>query len=298
MSSKAKKLNFDDLDPGVQSQTQGDEDMPPADEEQLPKKTLSSAVKKEAGKVKSEHAGSDAEAEPAKATGSKKRKPATKTVKKEPGAKKEEEEEDDDEGKGDEYQDRGDEDGGKEGGSGGKEGSAPAGTKTKHHNSAWTPFCDRTEGSRTNPETGKKRHIKDWVQPKKKPRTDEEKAKIASGELVPRKLRPGAGAIKEIERLQDTVDLFVPFAAWYRLVREVADEVTGLPMFQGTEVANGVRIQEGAVLALQHGAENWLTDVFKAAQKQAISSGRKNPTDADFHTVLDNMNNLCKTNLR
>ena len=62
------------------------------------------------------------------------------------------------------------------------------------------------------------------------------------------RFRPGALALKEIRRYQNSTDLLVPKSSFQRLVKEIARAVTG-------SLDGIVRFQSTAVIALQYTAE-------------------------------------------
>ena len=62
------------------------------------------------------------------------------------------------------------------------------------------------------------------------------------------RFRPGALALKEIRRYQNSTDLLVPKSSFQRLVKEIARAVTG-------SLDGIVRFQSTAVIALQYAAE-------------------------------------------
>jgi histone H3 len=91
-----------------------------------------------------------------------------------------------------------------------------------------------------------------------------------------RRFKPGTQALREIRRMQKSVDLLIPKRPFARYVREVTDNNAPEPGFRWT--------QEG-MEALQCAAEDYLTTFFEATQLAAIHGKRVTIQDKDFHFV-------------
>jgi histone H3 len=81
----------------------------------------------------------------------------------------------------------------------------------------------------------------------------------------PHRFRPGTVALREIKKMQKSVDNLIPRAPLMRLVREIVS------MF--TSNGCGLRITKGAFQALRDAAEDMLVDVFETSQVFALHRG-------------------------
>lgn len=70
-----------------------------------------------------------------------------------------------------------------------------------------------------------------------------------------RRFRPGALALKEIRRYQNSTELLLPKASFQRLVKETAGAVAG-------NLAGQLRFQSTAVIALQYAAEAYMVRIL------------------------------------
>lgn len=86
-----------------------------------------------------------------------------------------------------------------------------------------------------------------------------------------RKWKPGTVALREIRKQQKSVKSMLPRAAFERLVREIVAETT-----------ESVRLQRGALDALQQGAEDHIVELLKRSQTLALHAGRVTITNDDF----------------
>lgn len=85
-----------------------------------------------------------------------------------------------------------------------------------------------------------------------------------------RRYKPGTVALREIRKYQKSCDLLLPKMSFLRLVREIAQDVTGdMCQSQGA-----VRWQRDAVLALQEAAEAWIVESFEMSNLLAIHAKR------------------------
>jgi histone H3/H4 len=78
-------------------------------------------------------------------------------------------------------------------------------------------------------------------------------------------------ALAEIRRLQGTTDYLIPFAAFNRLVRQIA-----------LDYKTDLRFTKNAILALQSATEDGLINLFDQAQVMALHSGRIGITSKDL----------------
>ena len=103
-------------------------------------------------------------------------------------------------------------------------------------------------------------------------------AKTEAPEHIKKKrLKIGAGALRDIRRLQRTTNLLIPRRPFQRVVREVATRVS-------REAGQDLRFQASALLALQEAAEVYLVCLFEDANLAAIHAKRVTifPSDIDF----------------
>ncbi len=95
----------------------------------------------------------------------------------------------------------------------------------------------------------------------KTPRTDN---RPGGGEFKkPHRFRAGTVALREIRRYQRSTELFIPKMAFYRLVKEVAQDYNFT-----------LRFQQNAVAALQEASEAYLVSIFEDANLCAIHAKR------------------------
>lgn len=91
----------------------------------------------------------------------------------------------------------------------------------------------------------------------------------------PRRLRPGALAMRDIERFQRSVELLIPKQSFIRLVRELAGNVQV-----------GLRFQQEAVEALQSAAEAFVVTLFEDCVLCALHAKRVTVTSRDMALAL------------
>jgi len=87
--------------------------------------------------------------------------------------------------------------------------------------------------------------------------------------------RPGTVALREIRRFQKSTELLIPRSPFLRLMREVINEVKEGP--------NSLRVQVGAVGALQEAAEAYLVGLFEDTNLCAIHAKRVTIMPRDIH---------------
>ncbi|KAH7700207.1 Protein HIS-42 [Aphelenchoides avenae] len=78
-----------------------------------------------------------------------------------------------------------------------------------------------------------------------------------------RHYKKGTLALREIRKYQASVNLLIPRAPFFRLVREVAQDF-----------ARDIRFQERALLCIQEAAESYLTYLFEDANLAALHAHR------------------------
>jgi histone H3 len=96
----------------------------------------------------------------------------------------------------------------------------------------------------------------------------------AGGVKKAHRWRPGTVALREIRRLQKTVETVVPKLAFSRLVREITQELN-----------NTLRFQASALGAIQEAGEQHLTYLLNGANLIAINAGRVTIMPKDLQTV-------------
>ncbi|CBN80243.1 histone H3, putative [Ectocarpus siliculosus] len=90
------------------------------------------------------------------------------------------------------------------------------------------------------------------------------------------RFRPGALALKEIRRYQNSTELLVSKASFQRLVKETAGAVAG-------NLAGQLRFQSTAVIALQYAAEAYLVGLFEDTNLCAVHARRVTILPKDMH---------------
>lgn len=90
-------------------------------------------------------------------------------------------------------------------------------------------------------------------------------SKNSAGPVVkkPHRYRPGTVALREIRKYQKSTDLLIRKLPFQRLVREIAQDIK-----------NDLRFQGSALEAMQHAAEQYLTNLFEDANLCAIHAKR------------------------
>lgn len=89
------------------------------------------------------------------------------------------------------------------------------------------------------------------------------------------KWRPGTVALREIRRYQKSTQLLIPRAPFLRLIRStIRDVKTG---------SSDMRVQVGAIGALQESAEAYLTGLFEDTNLCAIHAKRVTIMPRDIH---------------
>jgi histone H3 len=95
------------------------------------------------------------------------------------------------------------------------------------------------------------------------------------GVKKPRRYRPGTIALREIRRYQKTTELLIRKLPFQRLVREIAYELN-----------KELRMQSGALLALQEASEAYLVSVFEDTNLAAIHAKRITIKPKDMQLAL------------
>jgi histone H3 len=88
-------------------------------------------------------------------------------------------------------------------------------------------------------------------------------APATGGVKKPHRYRPGTVALREIRKFQKSTDLLMRKLPFMRLVREIAQDFK-----------NDLRFQGSAFLALQTGAEQYITEMFQVSNIEAIHAKR------------------------
>ncbi|CAH1429903.1 unnamed protein product [Lactuca virosa] len=102
-------------------------------------------------------------------------------------------------------------------------------------------------------------------QPRKSPRKTPSSSEAGAGERKrPHRHKPGTQALREIRRLQKTVNLLIPAAPFIRTVREISN-------YFAPEVT---RWQAEALQALQEAAEDYLVQLFEDSMLCSIHAKR------------------------
>lgn len=102
------------------------------------------------------------------------------------------------------------------------------------------------------------------------------KAPMGSGGLKkPRRWRPGTVALREIRKLQKGTELLIKRAPFYRLVREILQNVN--------PYRNDFRIQPSALEALHEATEAYLISMFEDTNLCAIHAKRVTIMPKDIH---------------
>ncbi len=83
--------------------------------------------------------------------------------------------------------------------------------------------------------------------------------------------RPGAKAIREIRKYQNSTELLIRKKPFQRLTREIA-----------SDFKTGLRMQSEAILALQTAAESYLTGLFEDTKLCAMHAKRDIVREADM----------------
>lgn len=161
---------------------------------------------------------------------------------------------------------------------------APKKKKKYHRTSEVSPF-----GIKPQPGV---RHKKDWA-------AKRSKKKLENGQAH-RKAKPGTNALREIRRLQKSVDPIIPAAPFRRLAREISqDVVSEMGLGNGSKIgrSGGVNFKYGALLALQMEAEEYAIDLFDKANKIAILAGRVTVMPKDINAAFHMLNSGKRTAL-
>jgi len=108
---------------------------------------------------------------------------------------------------------------------------------------------------------------------KKRAREGEERS---FGFMKPRRYRPGTVALREIRRYQKTTELLLRKSPFFRLVREIA---------QNMFLSRDILWQSTALEALQESAEAYLVALFEDTNVVAINARRVTIFPRDMHVV-------------
>lgn len=90
------------------------------------------------------------------------------------------------------------------------------------------------------------------------------------------RFRPGTKALREIRKYQKMTKLLIPRSPFQRLTRDVAQEAMNRPM----------RFKKSALFAIHEAAEQFLVDVFKAANTITLHSKHSTVHRNDMNTAL------------
>ncbi|KAG5185096.1 histone H3 [Tribonema minus] len=90
-----------------------------------------------------------------------------------------------------------------------------------------------------------------------------------------RRLRPGALALREIRMYQKSTELLIRKLPFQRLVKEVAQELKP-----------GLRMQGGAVMALQEATEAYMVGLFEDVGECALHANRVTILSKDLRLAL------------
>jgi len=94
---------------------------------------------------------------------------------------------------------------------------------------------------------------------------------VGGGVRKPHRFRPGTKAIMEIKRYQKSTDLLIRKMPFQRLVREIAQDMSGK-----------LRFQASAIGAIQEAAEAYLVGLFEDSNLCAIHAKRVTLFPADI----------------
>ena len=109
------------------------------------------------------------------------------------------------------------------------------------------------------------------------------KSKKEGGELRKlRRYRPGTVALREIRRYQTSTNLLIPKLNFQRLIKEILHVEC-----KELHLGHYKKIQSTAVLALQHAAEQYVTELFEKSQEAAIHGKRVTVVPQDLQLVLN-----------
>jgi len=89
-----------------------------------------------------------------------------------------------------------------------------------------------------------------------------------------RRFHPGTVALREIRRYQKSCDLLLRRAPFMRLVREIAQQY------------DDFRFKRAALEALQEGSEEYLVEMFRAANLMCVANDRKKITRTDLRLAV------------
>jgi histone H3 len=98
------------------------------------------------------------------------------------------------------------------------------------------------------------------------------------GKAHAKRFKPGTVALREIRRYQKSTDLLIRKLAFERVVREIGQDVKG--------IADELRWQPSAVLALHEAAEAYLVALFEDTQLAAIHAKRVTVMPSDMLFAL------------
>jgi len=153
-------------------------------------------------------------------------------------------------------------------------GKAPAKTPSRAGNRPGAPIVSSPIGSNSP----------------QKPARLTEKGKVVKRNPIPvpeppkpkkkRRYHPGTVALKEIRKYQKSTDLLIRKLPFARLVREIANDLLGDNMEEGTI---GFRWTSSALMALQEASEAFLVNLFEDANLCAIHAKRVTIQNKDLH---------------
>ena len=93
------------------------------------------------------------------------------------------------------------------------------------------------------------------------------KSALAGGVKKPRRYKPGTVALREIRRYQKSTELLIRRLPFQRLVREIAQDLSG-------DISKTYRFQSSAVAALQEASEAYLVGLFEDTNLCALHAKR------------------------
>ena len=110
-------------------------------------------------------------------------------------------------------------------------------------------------------------------------------AVAAVGGVVKKKprFRPGTMAIREIRKYQTTTDLMIQKKPFYRLVKEIGNNVMDKI---GIQKAKGMRYTKASLDTTQEIVESWMTTVLEDAQMVALHGRRVKVQVKDLMLVM------------
>jgi len=109
-----------------------------------------------------------------------------------------------------------------------------------------------------------------------KPIVNSKRGFVSNGGKPRRRYKPGQGALKEIRKYQMSTDLLLRKLPFSRLVREITEKVTPVP----------IRFQALAMECLQTATETYLVGLFEDANQCTMHAKRVTLFPKDIHLAL------------